>query len=238
VAGSSVRRHPSAEAAAPATAPAEDVFEAPAPPVAPTPAPTDVPPPVVVATTEEAVAAPEAVQQMPLEVTSDLPRSVPPKVAPDVSNEVPSALAQELPGAIPSEVTPESPRNAAVQTPPEHRQTVAPAFVPPQPAPVDDATEVATTPFAEPYAPELARGNGAHEIDADMLADRLRGRLASYLGGEGRELIEERCQAAMRVHATWLVGQIAREVASALEVQIAGWVKDAVKEEAARRSDG
>jgi hypothetical protein len=137
---------------------------------------------------------------------------------------------------VPSDVAPESPPNAASPVPPEHRQTVAPAFVP-QPTRIDDAAEVATTPFAEPYAPELARGNGAHEIDADMLADRLRGRLASYLGGEGRELIEERCQAAMRVHATWLVGQIAREVASALEVQIAGWVKDAVKEEAARRSD-
>ncbi|TDN66985.1 DUF2486 family protein [Paraburkholderia sp. BL10I2N1] len=209
VAGSPVRaRHPSAEAAAPAAAPVEDVLEAPAPPGAPTPAPTDVPPPVVVATTEEPVVAPEDVPHVAAHAS--------PQVAPEVAREVPSAVAPQFP--------------------PEHRQTVAPAFVP-QPAPVDDATEVATTPFAEPYAPELARGNGAHEIDADLLAERLRGRLASYLGGEGRELIEERCQAAMRVHATWLVGQIAREVASALEVQIAGWVKDAVKEEAARRSD-
>jgi hypothetical protein len=72
-------------------------------------------------------------------------------------------------------------------------------------------------------------------LDADLIAQRLRGRVANYLTGEGRHVIESRCRDALRDHANWLVHQITQEVALALEVQIAGWVRDAVSEEIAKR---
>lgn len=75
-----------------------------------------------------------------------------------------------------------------------------------------------------------------HNLDADLLADRLRGRFASYLTGEGREVIEARCRDALQDHTMWLVNQITREVALALETEMTGWVREAVNEELARRS--
>jgi hypothetical protein len=75
-----------------------------------------------------------------------------------------------------------------------------------------------------------------HNLDADVLADRLRGRFASYLTGEGRAVIEARCRDALQDHTTWLVNQITREVALALETEMTGWVREAVNEEMARRS--
>jgi hypothetical protein len=75
-----------------------------------------------------------------------------------------------------------------------------------------------------------------HSLDADVLAERLRGRFASYLTGEGREAIEARCRDALHDHTTWLVNQITREVALALETEMTGWVREAVNEELARRS--
>ncbi|WP_232833198.1 DUF2486 family protein [Paraburkholderia kururiensis] len=71
------------------------------------------------------------------------------------------------------------------------------------------------------------------------LIERLRGRCMDYLTGEGRGLIEARCREAMQEHANWLVGTVVREVALALETEIAGWVKEAVeavREERAHQS--
>jgi hypothetical protein len=79
-------------------------------------------------------------------------------------------------------------------------------------------------------------------LDADLIAERLRGRFAGFLTGEGRGIVEARCREALQEHSTWLVGQITREVALTLETEMAGWVKEAVeqalKEETARRSHG
>jgi hypothetical protein len=75
-----------------------------------------------------------------------------------------------------------------------------------------------------------------HSLDADVLADRLRGRFASYLTGEGRAVIEARCRDALQDHTLWLVNQITREVALALETEMTGWVREAVNEEIARRT--
>ncbi|WP_063550273.1 DUF2486 family protein [Burkholderia territorii] len=71
--------------------------------------------------------------------------------------------------------------------------------------------------------------------DAQHVAERLRNRLTNYLTGEGREAIEARCRDALHDHTAWLVGQITREVALALETEVMEWVRDAVDEEIARR---
>jgi hypothetical protein len=72
-------------------------------------------------------------------------------------------------------------------------------------------------------------------LDADAIAERLRGRFASYLMGEGRGFIEARCRDALQDHTNWLVNQITREVALALEVEVAGWVREAVREALAKK---
>jgi hypothetical protein len=69
------------------------------------------------------------------------------------------------------------------------------------------------------------------DYDADVLAERLRGRFATYLKGEGRNLIEARCRDAFQDHTTWLVNQITREVALALETEMVSWVREAIREE-------
>jgi hypothetical protein len=84
--------------------------------------------------------------------------------------------------------------------------------------------------------PEQPAPAQVHPLDADVLAERLRGRFASYLTGEGREVIEARCRDALQDHTTWLVNQITREVALALETEMTGWVREAVDEELGRRS--
>lgn len=75
-------------------------------------------------------------------------------------------------------------------------------------------------------------------LDADVIAERLRGRFAGFLTGEGRGIIEARCRDALQDHTSWLVNQITREVALALETELTGWVREAVDQEIARRSGG
>lgn len=103
---------------------------------------------------------------------------------------------------------------------------------------------------AEPHAPieagAIVPPDLAHEasaqsqsnLDADVIAERLRGRFAGFLTGEGRGIIEARCRDALQDHTSWLVNQITREVALALETELTGWVREAVDQELARRSGG
>lgn len=94
-----------------------------------------------------------------------------------------------------------------------------------------------------PGKPEFARAPGrgvqvnarATDYDAEFLAERLHGRFTSFLTGDGRELIEARCRDALREHSTWLVHQVTREVALALESEVTEWVREAVEEELLRR---
>ncbi|MCR5892498.1 MULTISPECIES: DUF2486 family protein [Burkholderia] len=79
---------------------------------------------------------------------------------------------------------------------------------------------------------------GLTQEDAQHIAERLRNRLTNYLTGEGRDAIEARCRDALHEHSAWLVGQITREVALALETEVMDWVRDAVDEEIARRRAG
>lgn len=101
---------------------------------------------------------------------------------------------------------------------------------------------------AEPHAPieagAIVPPDITHEalaqpqpnLDADVIAERLRGRFAGFLTGEGRGIIEARCRDALQDHTSWLVNQITREVALALETELTGWVREAVDQEIARRS--
>ncbi|MFM0740005.1 DUF2486 family protein [Paraburkholderia xenovorans] len=74
------------------------------------------------------------------------------------------------------------------------------------------------------------------DVDADVIAERLRGRFTGFLTGEGRGIVEARCRDALQEQSAWLVSQITREVALALETEMAGWVREAVEEEIARRA--
>jgi hypothetical protein len=73
------------------------------------------------------------------------------------------------------------------------------------------------------------------EYDADLIGERLRGRMTGFLAGGGREVIEARCREVLQEHSSWLVHQITREVALALETELNEWVHEAVQEELARR---
>ncbi|MGF6966527.1 hypothetical protein OKW43_003555 [Paraburkholderia sp. WC7.3g] len=74
-------------------------------------------------------------------------------------------------------------------------------------------------------------------FDADAIAARLHGRFQGFLTGEGRGIIEARCRDAVQQHTSLLVSQITREVAQSLEVAMTDWVREAVEEEIARRSN-
>ncbi|WP_321792360.1 DUF2486 family protein [Caballeronia sp. J97] len=90
-----------------------------------------------------------------------------------------------------------------------------------------------------PGKPEYARAPSADEIaieyDAEQIAERLRGRFTSFLTGDARALIEERCREVLREHSTQLVSAITREVAMALEARMSEWVRDAVENELRRQ---
>ncbi|MCA8089861.1 DUF2486 family protein [Burkholderia anthina] len=105
------------------------------------------------------------------------------------------------------------------------------ALVPAADVPVPDHLAGAPQPDANAAAALTAE-------DAQHIAERLRNRLTNYLTGEGREAIEARCRDALHDHAAWLVGQITREVALALETEVMDWVRDAVDDEIARRRTG
>ena len=85
------------------------------------------------------------------------------------------------------------------------------------------------------YRPEPAGAAPSADYDAELIADRIRERFTSFLSGDGRDIVEDRCRDALREHSSWLVHQITREVAIALEAQMSEWVREAVEEELLRR---
>ncbi|OXI69453.1 hypothetical protein CFB81_12695 [Burkholderia sp. AU28863] len=101
----------------------------------------------------------------------------------------------------------------------------------------DAAMPEAVLPSAAPQ-PEAQAAAALTPEDAQHIAERLRHRLTNYLTGPGREAIEARCRDALHEHSAWLVGQVTREVALALETEVMDWVRDAVDEEIARRRAG
>lgn len=87
-----------------------------------------------------------------------------------------------------------------------------------------------------PEAAAGARGAAFDARDVEFIAERLRGRFSSYLREDARRVVEARCRDAVEEHTNWLVRQVTREVVSALEAEVAGWVRDAVREELARHT--
>jgi Protein of unknown function (DUF2486) len=175
-----------------------------------------------------------------------------PEPVPPLERELASRLSPEPIHADESKPAPEPALAAQPVLTPEHTLTPPPVL-----STHDDAVSLSAGVFdrAEPATPIEAGTivppdivHDAHEtpappaLDADLIAERLRGRFAGFLTGEGRGIIEARCREALQEHSTWLVGQITREVALTLETEMAGWVKEAVeqalKEETARRSHG
>jgi hypothetical protein len=84
----------------------------------------------------------------------------------------------------------------------------------------------------------LETGDPARVRDAvaatQHVAEQVQNRLTQYLTGPGREAIEARCRAALDDHNAWLVSQITREVALALETEVMNWVRDALDAEHGR----
>ncbi|KWC03893.1 hypothetical protein WM34_03100 [Burkholderia ubonensis] len=119
-----------------------------------------------------------------------------------------------------------------------------PATVVVQPVPTPEVPVVELAPVQrEAEAPEMATQAAETAAaltpeDTQHIAERLRDRLTNYLTGEGREAIEARCRDALHGHTAWLVSQITREVALALETEVMDWVRDAVDDEIARRRIG
>ncbi|QCU54534.1 DUF2486 family protein [Burkholderia pseudomallei] len=139
----------------------------------------------------------------------------PAPAAPSFALPAPDPLAVELPTAYPADAT------YADELPAAH--------------PAPDLTPPAALPSS---VPELAQAapSFAADLEARQIAERLKSRMTRYLTGEGRGLIEARCRDALHDHAGWLVGQIAREVALALETEVAGWVTEEVGAALARRN--
>lgn len=91
--------------------------------------------------------------------------------------------------------------------------------------------------------PDIARDGAVEppldlDLDVDVIAERLRRRVAGFLAGDGRSVIEERCRETLQAHTGWLIDQITREVALTLENEMTSWVREAVLEEIARRASG
>jgi hypothetical protein len=112
----------------------------------------------------------------------------------------------------------------------------APTPKAPTPAQAPEAVTAAPAVPVIPAAEPVTLPEAVATPNADALAEHLRGKFTAYLRGPGQEVIEERCRAAMQVHATWLVGQIAKEVGAVLEAQMSNWVREAVEEERRRQS--
>ena len=105
------------------------------------------------------------------------------------------------------------------------------------------AQSQATPTYPAAQAPAAGAGGasatpavGFDARDVEFIAERLRGRLSTYLREDARRVIEARCRDAVEEHTNWLVRQVTREVDSALEAEVAGWVRDAVREELARHT--
>lgn len=114
-----------------------------------------------------------------------------------------------------------------------------PVAAPAQPnvaGPAQGPSQYASPVASAPEAAADTRGAAFDARDVEFIAERLRGRFSSYLREDARRVVEARCRDAVQEHTNWLVRQVTREVVSALEAEVAGWVRDAVREELARHT--
>ncbi|WP_246795746.1 DUF2486 family protein [Burkholderia perseverans] len=82
----------------------------------------------------------------------------------------------------------------------------------------------------EPLPAAVPPAPAAPAIDAQRVAERLHGRVAGYLAGEGRALIDARCREVVRQHAAALAGEVSQQVLLALAPEIERWVSEAIGE--------
>ncbi|AJK47459.1 DUF2486 family protein [Burkholderia plantarii] len=87
----------------------------------------------------------------------------------------------------------------------------------------------------EPLPAVASLAPAAPAIDAQRVAERLHGRVAGYLAGEGRALIDARCREVVQQHATALAGEVSQQVLLALAPEIERWVSEAIGEALADR---
>lgn len=132
------------------------------------------------------------------------------------------------------------PLAAPIHDAPAERAAGESSAAPTQPMATADVADVIDAAQAAQAAQAAGAVKGVEGVDAELtehdaeqLAERLRVRFAGYLREEGRGVIEARCRAALEEHTNWLVRQVTREVALALEGEVVGWVRDAVREELA-----
>ena len=147
----------------------------------------------------------------------------------------PAAAAPSTSAEAPADPTVEAPIEASTAA---ERQAEVQVEVERQAKAAQDATAQQQAQASAPLssaapAVELPAAEDLSERDAEQLAERLRVRFAGYLREEGRAVIEARCREALQEHTSWLVRQVTREVALALEGEVVGWVRDAVREELA-----
>ena len=137
------------------------------------------------------------------------------------------------------------PTGRPVPSQPDANAAMQPSTQPEQPAFAWERESKPTAPTHGVTPPEAAvasseqagsRAAAFDERDVEFIAERLRSRFSAYLRQDARSVVEGRCRDAVEEHTNWLVRQVTREVVSALEQEVAGWVRDAVREELARHA--
>ncbi|QDW51165.1 DUF2486 family protein [Burkholderia sp. KBS0801] len=197
----------------------------------------DVPPRDEAAVPEHAGIDPESVVVEPVPTphvpTVELPGDSDAPALPGAAGRVVAEEAAGMQAPLRSALAPdEAQQPAFAATPAQADEAMLPHGV------VPGADELASDHLAGAAQPDTHPAAALTPEDAQHIAERLRNRLTNYLTGEGREAIEARCRDALHDHTAWLVGQITREVALALETEVMEWVRDAVDEEIARRWTG
>jgi hypothetical protein len=76
------------------------------------------------------------------------------------------------------------------------------------------------------------------DYDSTRVAERVRGRVTQFLGGDGRAVIEARCEELLREHSAKIVQELSTELTAALESRMRVWVGEAVEEELRRQREG
>ncbi|WP_052143060.1 DUF2486 family protein [Burkholderia gladioli] len=192
----------------------------------------------------EAVPAEMEARPDPRDDEHDAPDNAPLAYALDGASQEPAAASATLHGEA-LHRAPVPPDDLAARTESAlHRvETLAPAAFA-QLSPVAAETPVPAR-FADVEALPPAELIGAAQtepvpppaapIDSRHIAERLQGRVADYLSGEGRALIDSRCREAVQQHAAWLVGEVSQQVVTALAPEFERWVAEAVDEALARR---
>ncbi|KNH04682.1 hypothetical protein BRCH_03076 [Candidatus Burkholderia brachyanthoides] len=76
------------------------------------------------------------------------------------------------------------------------------------------------------------------DYDSTRVAERARGRVTQFLTGDGRAVIEARCEELLREHSTRIAQDLANELTTALENRMRAWVGEAMEEELRRQREG